>query len=199
MSNRGRKKGASGEQSRALLLTIAAEEFAQKGYYETKISTLVQRAGLTQPTFYLYFKSKEAIFQELIDSFIKGLSDLTTESRLEPGIDFNSLPLRITKGLSGIFTFFSENQNLTRIGFFNSLQSEEIKKQLALQIRDNLISEVNNGYFQTEMDMSLVAEILIGAIERLTLTKLFPGIKEPEEIASEIVHLFLKGMLSKSE
>ena len=199
MSNRGRKKGASGEQSRALLLTIAAEEFAQKGYYETKISTLVQRAGLTQPTFYLYFKSKEAIFQELIDSFIKGLSDLTTESRLEPGIDFNSLPLKITKGLSGIFTFFSENQNLTRIGFFNSLQSEEIKKQLALQIRDNLISEVNNGYFQTEMDMSLVAEILIGAIERLTLTKLFPGIKEPEEIASEIVHLFLKGMLSKSE
>jgi len=197
MSNRGRKKGASGEQSRALLLTIAAEEFAQKGYYETKISTLVQRAGLTQPTFYLYFKSKEAIFQELIDSFIKGLSDLTTESRLEPGIDFNSLPLRITKGLVGIFTFFSENQNLTRIGFFNSLQSEEIKKQLALQIRDNLISEVNNGYFQTEMDMSLVAEILIGAIERLTLTKLFPGIKEPEEIASEIVHLFLKGMLSK--
>ena len=199
MSNRGRKKGASGEQSRALLLTIAAEEFAQKGYYETKISTLVQRAGLTQPTFYLYFKSKEAIFQELIDSFIKGLSDLTTESRLEPGIDFNSLPLRITKGLSGIFTFFSENQNLTRIGFFNSLQSEEIKKQLALQIRDNLISEVNNGYFQSEMDMSLVAEILIGAIERLTLTKLFPGIKEPEEIASEIVHLFLNGMLSKSE
>ena len=199
MSNRGRKKGASGEQSRALLLTIAAEEFAQKGYYETKISTLVQRAGLTQPTFYLYFKSKEAIFQELIDSFIKGLSGLTTESRLEPGIDFNSLPLRITKGLSGIFTFFSENQNLTRIGFFNSLESEEIKKQLALQIRDNLISEVNNGYFQSEMDMSLVAEILIGAIERLTLTKLFPGIKEPEEIASEIVHLFLKGMLSKSE
>ena len=199
MSNRGRKKGASGEQSRALLLTIAAEEFAQKGYYETKISTLVQRAGLTQPTFYLYFKNKEAIFQELIDSFIKGLSDLTTESRLEPGIDFNSLPLRITKGLVGIFTFFSENQNLTRIGFFNSLQSEEIKKQLALQIRDNLISEVNNGYFQSEMDMSLVAEILIGAIERLTLTKLFPGIKEPEEIASEIVHLFLNGMLSKSE
>ena len=199
MCNRGRKKGASGEQSRALLLTIAAEEFAKKGYYETKISTLVQRAGLTQPTFYLYFKSKEAIFQELIDSFIKGLSDLTTESRLEPGIDFNSLPLRITKGLSGIFTFFSKNQNLTRIGFFNSLESEEIKKQLALQIRDNLISEVNNGYFQSEMDMSLVAEILIGAIERLTLTKLFPGIKEPEEIASEIVHLFLKGMLSKSE
>src|SRR6476660_8397026 len=126
MSNRGRKKGASGEQSRTLLLSIAAEEFANKGYHVTKISTLVKRAGLTQPTFYLYFKSKEAIFQELIDLFIKGLSDLTNESRLEPGIDFNSLPLRITKGLTGVLTFFSENQNLTRIGFFNSVESAEI-------------------------------------------------------------------------
>lgn len=198
MSQRGRKKGASGEKSKALLLTIAAEEFANKGYYETKISTIVQRAGVTQPTFYLYFKSKEAIFQELIDSFRKGLFDLTNESRLEPGIDFNSLPSRITKGLTGIFTFFSENQNLTRIGFFNSSEAEEIKKQLVLQIKDNLISEVENGYFQTEMDVCLIAEILVGTIERLTLTKLFPGVKEPEEIASGIVHLLLNGMLSKS-
>ncbi len=197
MSTRGRKKGASGEQSRALLLTIAAEEFAHKGYHETKVSTLVQKAGLTQPTFYLYFKSKEAVYQELIDSFIKGLTDIARESRLEPGIDFTTLPLRISKGLMGLFTFFSKNQHLTRIGFYQSEEAEEIKKQLALQIRDNLLSEVKNGYFQSEMDMSLIAEILVGAIERLTLTKLFPGIKQPEELASEIVTLFLNGMLSK--
>ena len=199
MSKRGRKKGAIGEQSRALLLNIAAEEFANHGYYETKISTLVKRAGLTQPTFYLYFKSKEAIYQELIDLFIQGLSNLTNESRLEPGIDFNSLPLRITKGLTGVLTFFSENQNLTRIGFFNSVEAAEIKKQLAIQIRENLIFEVQNGYFKTEIDMGLISEILVGTIERLTLTILFPGIKEPEEIACEIVHLFLNGMLSSNE
>jgi len=197
MSKRGRKKGANGEQSRALLLTIAAEEFAHKGYYETKISTIVQRAGLTQPTFYLYFKSKEAIYQELINLFRKGLFDLAKESRLEPGIDLNSLPSRITKGLTGIFTFFGENQHLTRIGFFHSLEAEEIKRQLALQIKENLISEVKNGYFQPEIDMCLIAEILVGTIERLTLSKLFSGIKEPEEIASQIVHLFLNGMLSR--
>ena len=58
---------------------------------------------------------------------------------------------------------------------------------------------MNNGYFQNEMDMSLIAEILVDAIECLTITKLFPGIKKPEELASEIVHLFLNGMLSKSK
>lgn len=196
MSKRGRKKGASGEQSRALLFNIAAEEFANNGFFETKISTIVKRAGVTQPTFYLYFKSKEGIYQELIDSFIKGLVNLTNESRLEPGINFSSLPKRISEGLTGVLTFFYENQNLTRIAFFNSLEAEEIKKQLAIQIRENLISEVNNGYFKTEMDMGLVAEILVGAIERLTITQLFPALKEPEEIASVITHLFLNGLSS---
>lgn len=197
MSKRGRKIGASGEQSRALLLSIAAEEFAYKGYHETKISTIVQRAGLTQPTFYLYFKSKEAIYQELLDSFSQGLKHLTNESRLEDGIELNLLPERITHGLAGIFSFFSENQDLTRVGFFNSLEAEVIKRNLAVQIRDNLVSEVQNGYFQAEIDMDMIAESLVGIIERLTLTKLFPRIKGPEEIASEIVHLFLYGMLSK--
>lgn len=199
MSKRGRKVGANGEDSRALLLSIATEEFAKNGYHETKISTIVQRAGLTQPTFYLYFNSKEAVFQELIDSFRQGLMERTNESRLESGMTLNSLPKRIANGLTSVFTFFAENQHLTYIGFFNSLESVEIKKLLTLQIRENLMSEVKNGYFQTEIDMGLVAEILIGAIERLTLTKLFSGEKKPEEIASDIVHLFLNGMLSNRE
>jgi TetR/AcrR family transcriptional regulator, fatty acid metabolism regulator protein len=198
MCKRGRKKGAIGEQSRALLLTIAAEEFAQNGYYETKVSTIVQKAGLTQPTFYLYFKSKEAIFQELIDSFRKRLVKLTKDSRLAPGINPDSLSTMISKGLTGIFTFFNENQNLTLIGFFHSSESKEIKKQLALQIRENLMFEVDKGFFQTELDMDLVSDILIGIIERLTITKLFPGIKTPEQLSSEIVHLLLNGMLPKS-
>lgn len=57
----------------------------------------------------------------------------------------------------------------------------------------------NNGYFQAELDTYLVAKVLIGIIERLTLTKLFLGVKTPEELASEIVHLLLNGMLPKIE
>ncbi|MGM1006906.1 MAG: hypothetical protein ACQEW2_07585 [Bacillota bacterium] len=46
--------------------------------------------------------------------------------------------------------------------------------------------------------MGIVAESLTGIIERLTLTKLFKGIKTPEDLAKEIVHLFLYGMINKS-
>lgn len=198
MGHRGRKIGASGEQSRALLLEVAAEEFAQKGYFHTKISDIVKRAGLTQPSFYLYFESKDAIFQELVDLFRNRLSELTSNSRVQSGLDLPALPERITSGLSAIFKFFMENQNLTRIGFFMAPDAVEFKEILAGQIEANLLSEQQAGYFREDIDMGIVAESLTGIIERLTLTKLFKGIKTPEDLATEIVQLFLYGMINKS-
>jgi TetR/AcrR family transcriptional regulator, fatty acid metabolism regulator protein len=194
MGQRGRKKGANGEQSRALLLSIAADEFATKGYYATKVSTIVKRAEVTQPTFYLYFQSKEEIFQELVCLFRNKLFELTKRSRLEPEIDLDSLPDRITEGLTAILQFFAENQNLTKIGFLIAQEAEKIKRQLASQIKENLISEQQNGYFHTDFDMGTVAESLVGVMERLTVTKLFEGVKEPKSLAKEIVHLFLYGI-----
>ncbi|WP_244671197.1 TetR/AcrR family transcriptional regulator [Bacillus sp. NTK034] len=198
MGQRGRKKGACGEQSRAMLLEIAAEEFAQKGYFHTKISEIVKRAGLTQPSFYLYFESKDAIFQELVDLFRARLSELTSNSRVESGIDLPALPERITSGLSAIFKFLMDNQNLTRISFFMAPDAEEFKEILAGQIEANLLSEQQAGYFREDIDMGTVAESLTGIIERVTLTKLFNGLKTPEGLAKEIVQLFLYGMIYKS-
>ncbi|MGD6897657.1 TetR/AcrR family transcriptional regulator [Bacillus infantis] len=51
------------------------------------MSTIVKKARLTQPSFYLYFPSKEAIFHELIMEFQQRLSNLTEASRIEPGVE----------------------------------------------------------------------------------------------------------------
>ena len=34
---------------------LLAEEFAVNEFHATKVSTIVRKAGVTQPTFYLYF------------------------------------------------------------------------------------------------------------------------------------------------
>ncbi|ASN04797.1 TetR/AcrR family transcriptional regulator [Virgibacillus necropolis] len=196
MGLRGRKKGSNGEESKVLLLNIAAEEFAQKGYYETKVSTIVKKAKLTQPTFYLYFQSKEAIFQELVNSFRAELFNFVEKSRLESGLEIGSLAEKIKIGLTAIFSFFVENPNITKIGFFLTPQAEEVKVNLATQITDNLTKEVEDGYFQTNVDLRTVAESLVGIMERLTVTKLFTGIKEPESLADDIVNLLLFGISS---
>lgn len=197
MSMRGRKKGAIGEQTRACLLKVAAKEFADHGFYSTKISTIVQKAKVSQPTFYLYFDSKDAIFQELVEEFRSRLVILTEESRLTSGLEKKSLPAKIRQSLSAIFHFLSDNPHLTRIGFIVANDSHKIKSQFTELIYANLNAEQEDGYFRADIDMNFVAESLVGMIEHLTVTQLFTEMKDPATLASEIVDLFLYGLLPK--
>ncbi|MDC3414171.1 TetR/AcrR family transcriptional regulator [Aquibacillus sp. 3ASR75-11] len=197
MARRGRKKGSNGEESRLLLLTIAAEEFAKKGYQQTKVSDIVKQAKVTQPTFYIYFQSKEALFQELVDSFRTQLVNLVSKSRLESGLDDADLSNTIKSSLLNIFTFFAENPYLTKIGFFIAQEAGDIKKGIAEGIKENLDDEISKGYFNSNFDTKIVAESLVGVIERLTLTKLLDRLIQPENLANQIVQLFLYGIENK--
>ena len=66
---RGRRVNSSGERSKQLLLKKAIELFSTHGYHQTKISDIVKAANVTQPTFYLYFQSKESLFNDLNEQF----------------------------------------------------------------------------------------------------------------------------------
>ncbi|KOY82762.1 TetR/AcrR family transcriptional regulator [Lysinibacillus macroides] len=197
MAERGRPKGASGEESRALLLEIAAKEFAQHGYHETKVSSIVKGASLSQPTFYLYFKNKEAIFEELENLFYLRLMEYAKKSRLQPQLESPTVKARIVHNLKELLTFFCKNPNLTRIGFYLSTKANDIKTQIVQQIKGNLDFEVSAGYFRKNLDTQMVAECLIGMIERLTFIQLLPKKKGPEEIANDIVDLLIEGMLDR--
>lgn len=194
MGQRGRQKGSIGIKSKEAILVVAAEEFAEHGFHQTKVSTIVKRAGLTQPSFYLYFSSKEAIFQELVHTFRNKLINLTKESRLEPNLDKSILSSKIGRGLGAIFQFFDNHQHLTRIGFFLADESKEIKQVMVMHITENLLAEQQDNYFRQDLDMQTVAECIIGAVERLTITKLFTGEKNPQQLANEIVDIYLYGL-----
>ncbi|HEY3314643.1 MAG TPA: TetR/AcrR family transcriptional regulator [Bacillota bacterium] len=48
------------------ILHAAEEVFGEKGYYDASVFEITSRAGIGQGTFYLYFKSKKAVFRQLI-------------------------------------------------------------------------------------------------------------------------------------
>lgn len=76
----------SSSSVRDRLLTAATEVFAAKGYSATRVSDIVQQAGVAQGTFYLYFKSKQAILEDLIDTFCSRLlADTLGSYRLSEG------------------------------------------------------------------------------------------------------------------
>ncbi|WP_303969074.1 TetR/AcrR family transcriptional regulator [Sporosarcina ureae] len=194
LNKRGRQVGADGEKSRKLLLEIAAQQFALHGFHKTKISEIVKEANVTQPTFYLYFKSKDAVFQELIQVFKEKLYNHVAQSKLPADVAKEGLLSRIAYGLSRLFEFFKQNENVARIGFVVSEEAKDIKVQMALKIEENLIEEAENGYFTTDINMNLVATTMVGAIEHLSITKLWTGVHSPEELAQDFTSLFLCGL-----
>lgn len=196
LRKRGRQVGADGEKSRKLLLEISAMQFAIHGFHKTKISEIVKEANVTQPTFYLYFKSKEAVFQELVDVFKEKLYNLVAQSKLPADVAEEGVMERIAYGLRAVFKLFQQNEEVARIGFVVSEEAATIKAQLTAQIESNLIEEAKLGYFHTNTNFDVVAASMVGAIEYLAITKLWTGSHTPEELAEEITSLFLIGLKS---
>jgi AcrR family transcriptional regulator len=60
-------QGMDKAERRQTILNRARDVFARRGYHETKIEDIVAAAGIARGTFYLYFKDKRAVFEEIVD------------------------------------------------------------------------------------------------------------------------------------
>lgn len=145
----------------------------------------MKRAGLTQPSFYLYFSNKDAIFEELIADFHTHLRELITSFRLE----------NVIKRQNGYWLLLAANPDLTRIGFFLNAEAKQMKRDVTLALKEYLEAEQRLGYFRSELEMETVAECLIGMIIHLTDLYLLPEIKDPANLSAEVVDLLIHGML----
>ncbi len=61
------------ERNMALILQAASQEFADKGFAAAKTSDIADKAGLPKPNVYYYFKSKENLYREVLESVIERL------------------------------------------------------------------------------------------------------------------------------
>jgi AcrR family transcriptional regulator len=55
---------------REAILTAALEEFSAQGFSAARLDDVAKRAGVAKGTIYLYFRDKEALFEELIRSVL---------------------------------------------------------------------------------------------------------------------------------
>jgi len=62
----GKELTSRGAATRQRLLEAAENVFAELGYHEASIVKITEAAGVAQGTFYLYFASKQEIFEELV-------------------------------------------------------------------------------------------------------------------------------------
>lgn len=181
-----------GERTRRQLLTVAAAEFAERGFQHTRVSDIVARAGVTQPVFYQYFTSKQAAYDELVCLFAQRLRQAISQARLPGDLQGAALVARIRQGIGTLLAILQEDPNLTRIGFFQADAAEALKDELVALIADNVRSEQQAGLFRPEISPEWFGQSLMGIIERFT--RQLPDAATQKALAEFMTDLLLDGM-----
>ncbi len=73
---RTRRAEAKRRARRAEIARAAERLFGTRGFHATSIADLIEAAGISRGTFYIYFDSKEALFLDLIDRFAKRIMEV---------------------------------------------------------------------------------------------------------------------------
>ncbi|MDN3496619.1 TetR/AcrR family transcriptional regulator [Planococcus sp. APC 4015] len=107
----GRPLTKRGEATRLRLLEAAEVVFADQGYHEASIVKITERAGIGLGTFYLYFDSKQSIFEALVIDLNRRVRHSMTEAMA-------GAPSRLEAeraGFRGFFRFTAEHPALYRV------------------------------------------------------------------------------------
>ncbi len=68
---------ARGRATQAKLLDAGVWAFSRRGFHATRVDDIVRRAKTSHGTFYLYFPSKDALFEHLVTDVAAEFRDLT--------------------------------------------------------------------------------------------------------------------------
>ena len=180
------KKNTRKTERQKQLLDIALELFATQGYDQTKISDIVNKANVSQGTFYWYFKSKEMIATEM---FTQGrvaiLETISTGYRIEKGSiseSFDSSKQLFYK----LFQFAKKNHFLMKIllkGIHSQpalqVQVDTIKNDMKKAFAKNIRRASEFEMIPRSVDPELQAVFVMALIEGTLSSWLFQS--EDEE------------------
>lgn len=185
-------------ERRLALLRAARDVFAARGYHDAKVEDIVAGAQVAKGTFYLYFRDKRSVLEELVDSLFVRIGaaivriDITKD--VEPQVQHN---------VRAIVATFLDDPALTQIvlswatgldpAFVEKVQS--FYEGARARVRDALAEGQALGIV-AEGDPSFQATFAIGALKEILLES--TSTKKPrglETIVRELLRFLGHGLL----
>ena len=150
-----------------LILAAAEQEFLTKGYDGARTTSIAQAAGVTHAMLHYYFRTKEQLFERIVDEKFATMSHSMVAIMGDP-----SLPIveRIKGGIAAHFDFIAANPLLPRF-VINEIVSRPERYEV-LYKRAGIV--VNSVYNSLQVEIDRAAER--GEIERVDVKMLFISI-----------------------
>ena len=159
------RKAVPGRQGE--ILAAARELFRQQGYARTSMSQIAARSGVAHGTVYLYYNSKLAVADALVEDYITGISDI-----LQKSLSGSLGPQQIRTVVHQVLAHASRNADVVRLldiranlGMENTRPYADKKVQRIL--RSAIATGIKRGRIR-EYDTLAAAELVGGLIEWIT-------------------------------
>lgn len=180
--------GENINQSKEIQILEAAEhEFLAKGYDGARTTSIAKIAGVTHAMLHYYFRTKEQLFEQIID---KKMSEITPMLTYLFGNEKLPLTERIKEAVSVHFDFIIDNPDLPRFLINEVLPNKERFKVLKSKI-DNVLHSVE--HLQKEVDEAA----LRGEVAQFNIINLFQTILSLN-IFSSIIPRFMENMFEEN-
>jgi len=153
-------------------MDVARTIFSNKGYHATSIDDIIEAAGIARGTFYLYFESKRAIFDELLDELFARLASVVR--RIEVGPTAAPPEEQLHGIVERVMETLQQNRELARILLREAVGIDsDFDRKLSDfwgRLRGLIESAIRNGQAMglvRPCDPSVVAHCILGAVKEV--------------------------------
>ncbi len=192
------------ESRRAAVLTVARRLFSQKGYHATSIHDIIESAAIARGTFYLYFESKRAIFDELLDGLVATLQEQV--KRIEVGPDAPPPVAQMDGIVDRVLKTLLDNREMARILLREAVGIDvDFDRKLSEfygRIEAMIMGALNTGRqlgVIRPCDAKVVARCVLGSIKEVVqwaFVEQDPPPVEMTQVGREMIAFMLKGCLA---
>jgi len=162
-----------GELRKIQILDGAKKLIARNGYYQTRVEDILREVKLGKGTFYLYFKNKEDLFISILERFLDDWEEVVLKATADPGL--NDLQSYFQALITRSLDFFKRNEELCNIylrigpGINDIFEPyiERFEQKMLNYVTDELQKGVQAGLFRKDMDIDVMANIIVGAFLRI--------------------------------
>lgn len=186
------------------ILDAAIEVIAENGFHGSRVSEIAARAGVADGTIYLYFKNKEQILMDALDtafqSFIaRARAELARHSdprqRLRRLAELHLQALGANRSLAVVF----QTELRQSAKFLAEFSQRDMKSYFEL-VRETVREGQQQGVFRSDVSDLIAASCLFGALDELVTSWVLSEKQwELAAAAQPAVDLLLNGLEVRAE
>ncbi len=190
--------------TRDRVLQVARDLFTTKGFANASIGELCRQAGVSPPTLYYHFGSKDGLFEAVVE---EALSLEEFHGLLCEAVATSSGPrARLRTYVLTYLTHFPalvlnpglHLQHSTQLSGASLLRVQTGVANIYQLARELLQEGIESGDFR-ELDVELAASCLMGTVDSFVRGQVYLGIGyDPEDVTRGIVDLFMGGLRAGS-